>query len=255
MLRVSVEAHARRAAAGLFAGAIGLAALAAPAAAQTTLRMANWLPPSHPLVADVMRPYAERVAEATDGRVTIQILDAPLGRPGALRISAVNRRRRHHLRRPRLHARRFKTTVLAEVPFLGDSAEAVLRSASGHLRSRCSPQAGEQDERQVCSLSSPKPGPRLRRAAATSTEPSTKISGAKLRVGGGIASRRRRRARAVAVQGPSSRPTSCFLPRAASPTALCSPLRVGHLLQTCRAFLEQGSGSQGLYNTSFLRGV
>jgi TRAP-type C4-dicarboxylate transport system substrate-binding protein len=51
---------------------VALAALilvTSDATAQTRLRMANWLPPSHPLVAEVMVPWSKAVEEATQGRV------------------------------------------------------------------------------------------------------------------------------------------------------------------------------------------
>lgn len=53
------------------------------AAQQTVLRLSSWLPPSHLLVKDVAKPWAEAVAKASHGRIQIQILDAPLGSPPA----------------------------------------------------------------------------------------------------------------------------------------------------------------------------
>ena len=65
-------------------GALALAAMGQAAAAQeTTLRLSNWLPMSHPIVKDIVVPWAEAVEEATGGRVAVQILDAPLGPPPA----------------------------------------------------------------------------------------------------------------------------------------------------------------------------
>ncbi len=49
----------------------------------TKLRVANWLPPSHVLVRDILVPWAERVRVATDGRVEIEVMSAPLGQPSA----------------------------------------------------------------------------------------------------------------------------------------------------------------------------
>ena len=42
----------------------------------TTLRMANWLPPTHPWVLNIMIPWIEKVKVATKGRITIEILKA-----------------------------------------------------------------------------------------------------------------------------------------------------------------------------------
>ena len=61
----------------------GVAALglAGPADAETTLRVSNWLPPSHPIVKDILAPWGEQVAEATDGRVKVEIMASPIGKP------------------------------------------------------------------------------------------------------------------------------------------------------------------------------
>ena len=42
------------------------------------LVLSSWLPPKHPLVTDVMEPWAAEVAKATDGRVTVRILPKPV---------------------------------------------------------------------------------------------------------------------------------------------------------------------------------
>ena len=62
----------------------------APSLAGTTLTVANWLPPSHPLVSEVIVPMTQKIAEATHGEVTATILPAPLGPPGAHFDFAVN---------------------------------------------------------------------------------------------------------------------------------------------------------------------
>ncbi|WP_420332997.1 TRAP transporter substrate-binding protein [Roseibium sp.] len=52
-------------------------------AAADELVLSSWLPPKHPIVTGVMEPWAEQIAEATDGRVTVRILPKPLGPPPA----------------------------------------------------------------------------------------------------------------------------------------------------------------------------
>ena len=42
--------------------------------AETTLRMANWLPPTHPWVKNIMIPWIEKVHIATENRIKIQFL-------------------------------------------------------------------------------------------------------------------------------------------------------------------------------------
>jgi|TARA_B100001093_G_scaffold19709_1_gene17765 TRAP-type C4-dicarboxylate transport system substrate-binding protein len=47
------------------------------------LVMSSWLPPQHPVVEGIMQPWADSVAEVTDGRVTVRLLPKPLGPPPA----------------------------------------------------------------------------------------------------------------------------------------------------------------------------
>ncbi len=43
--------------------------------------MSSWVPPTHFLYTDILAPYAEGIAKATDGRVNVTILPAALGSP------------------------------------------------------------------------------------------------------------------------------------------------------------------------------
>lgn len=52
-------------------------------AAAEELVMSSWLPPQHPVVTGIMKPWADAVAKATEGRVTVRILPKPLGPPPA----------------------------------------------------------------------------------------------------------------------------------------------------------------------------
>lgn len=56
-------------------------ALMTGAASAQTLTMSSWVPPTHFLHTDFFVPFAEQVAEVTEGRVTVTILPAPLGGP------------------------------------------------------------------------------------------------------------------------------------------------------------------------------
>lgn len=51
------------------------------AAMAETLTMSSWVPPTHFIHTDILVPFTERVADVTDGRVTITILPAPLASP------------------------------------------------------------------------------------------------------------------------------------------------------------------------------
>ncbi|MEM8789063.1 MAG: ABC transporter substrate-binding protein [Pseudomonadota bacterium] len=72
---------------GFLAGAaLGTAALAAPSVlrAQTpTLRMSSWLPPASLITQNLFAIWAEDITNLTQGRVSIEFLESPLGPPPA----------------------------------------------------------------------------------------------------------------------------------------------------------------------------
>ena len=43
--------------------------------------MSSWVPPTHFIHTDFLVPFTEKVAEVTEGRVTVTILPAPLASP------------------------------------------------------------------------------------------------------------------------------------------------------------------------------
>lgn len=55
-------------------------ALATPAVSET-LTMSSWVPPTHFLYTDILKPWADQVATVTEGRVNVMILPAALGSP------------------------------------------------------------------------------------------------------------------------------------------------------------------------------
>ena len=175
--------------------------LAAPAAAQTNLTVANWLPPSHPLVAEVIVPMTEDIAEATDGAVTATILPAPLGPPPAHFDFAVNGVADITFGVQGYNPGRFRTTNLAELPFLGDSAEAISvaywRTFDAMLR-----EAGEYDEVHVLAVFTHGPGEVFVKDGDLAGP--NALDGLKLRVGGGIVHEVVSALGAVPVEGPSS---------------------------------------------------
>jgi len=100
--------------------------LTAPVLAQeVTLRFNRWVPPTHHFHARIMVPWAQRVEVATQGRVKIEFTAASLGAParqfdlamtGVADITAGNQT---------YTPERFVASRVAELPFLGDSAEAL----------------------------------------------------------------------------------------------------------------------------------
>lgn len=63
------------------AGALATGLLAGAARAETELLFSTFFPPQHVLVKDVLVPWAEKVAEATDGEVTVTFAASSLAPP------------------------------------------------------------------------------------------------------------------------------------------------------------------------------
>lgn len=63
--------------------ALAALCLSAGAAMAEELVLSSWLPPRHPIVVNAIEPWAEEVAEVTEGRVTVRVLRKPLGSPPA----------------------------------------------------------------------------------------------------------------------------------------------------------------------------
>ena len=61
--------------------ATALMAATAQIASAEVLTMSSWVPPTHFIHTDFLVPFTEKVAEVTEGRVTITILPAPLASP------------------------------------------------------------------------------------------------------------------------------------------------------------------------------
>ncbi|MCK9512490.1 MAG: TRAP transporter substrate-binding protein [Pigmentiphaga sp.] len=104
--------------------ALALGLYAGTAQAQT-IRYSNWLPITHPLLTNVIQPWATEVEEATQGRVKVETLPKVVGavpaqfdvvRDGMADLAFV------------IHGYtpgRFRAHEILELPFLGDDAEAL----------------------------------------------------------------------------------------------------------------------------------
>jgi len=107
------------------AAALGLSLFATAAAAQVTLNVNTWVPPSHLLVADAVMPFCKDVEGATQGRVKCNLLakavvSAPQTfdaiRDGLADLSFIV---------PGYTPGRFVLTDAPEFPFMGDTSEAL----------------------------------------------------------------------------------------------------------------------------------
>lgn len=177
---------------------IGLSAQAL--AQETVLRMSNWLPPSHPIVKDMMIPWAEQVEEATDGRVEVQILDAPLGPPPAHFDLAANGAADITYGVHGYTPGRFTLTEIAELPFLADSAES-LSVAFWRLYESELAAADEHKGTKVLGVFTHGPG--LLFTKGKPVTPLSSLSGAKVRVAGNITNRLAEAMDMVSIQAPS----------------------------------------------------
>ncbi|MGR3564473.1 MAG: TRAP transporter substrate-binding protein [Heliomarina sp.] len=108
-----------------FAPGIAICLTATSLSADTTLRYSNWLPATHPFMSEVIQPWIEDVAEATEGRVTVEILPKVVGtvptqfevvRDGLADMSLIV---------DGYSAGRFNLNGIVELPFLGNDARAI----------------------------------------------------------------------------------------------------------------------------------
>ena len=153
--------------------------------AETVLRMSSWVPPSHTVTRDILIPWMEDVARVTEGRVTVDALESPLGKPPAhfdiARDGLADIAIGVHGYTPG----RFVLTQIAELPFLSDSSE-VLSVAYWRVHEAYLAQAGEHDGVHLLGLWTHGPGHIFNgRREITSLD---KLDGLKFRVGGGLVS-------------------------------------------------------------------
>ena len=113
----------------IIATIIGLSAasmlMISVASAKTTLRLSNWIPPKHPIAADMIFPWAKKVEKASNGRIKVNILKKALGKPPAAFDLAKDGIADISWGVHGYTPGRFAVTQLVELPFLGDDAEAL----------------------------------------------------------------------------------------------------------------------------------
>lgn len=164
--------------------AAGLIASTGVASAQTTLRVANWLPPSHPLVSEIIKPWIADVNAATEGRVVLELLTSPLGPPPAHFDFAVNGVADVTYGVHNYTPGRFVATSLAELPFLSNTSEA-LSVAYWKVHEEFLAGANEHKGTHVLSVFTHGPGQLWTKGRDLTSLDG--IAGSKIRIGGGIA--------------------------------------------------------------------
>jgi TRAP-type C4-dicarboxylate transport system substrate-binding protein len=161
--------------------AVGL--LAASSVQAATLRLSSWLPAAHPIVKDMIIPWTEQVAAATDGRVTIEVLPKPLGNPPSHFDLAMNGIADVTYGVHGYQPGRFLLTKAVEFPFLGNSAESV-SVAYWRMYKKHFEKANEHDGVQVLSMFTHGPGQIYN--AKRPVKDISDLDGLKIRVGGGV---------------------------------------------------------------------
>ena len=151
--------------------------------AETTLRMASWLPPQHPWVLDIMVPWIEKVKVATEGRVRIELLSAPIGPPPAHFNFAVKGIADITYGVHNYTTGRFSSTQIAELPFLSNSSE-VLSVAWQRIYERELLHLDEHKGTHLLGVFTHGPGQLWFNKKYESLD---NIKGGKVRIGGGIA--------------------------------------------------------------------
>ncbi|EIE52442.1 putative extracellular solute-binding protein [Citreicella sp. 357] len=220
--------------------------LAGAASAQTVLTVASWLPPSHPLVADLIVPMGEAIAEATGGEVTANILTAPLGPPPAHFDFAVNGVADITFGVQGYNPGRFKTTNIVELPFLGETAEAI-SVAYWRVFDEMLRDAGEYDRVKVLAVFSHGPGEIFLRDGDVGAP--DVLDGVKIRVGGGIVHEVASALGAVPVEGPSSKAYELLSQGVAD--GIFFPYESVNFFKLIPQLDRAISVPGGLYNTSF----
>jgi TRAP-type C4-dicarboxylate transport system substrate-binding protein len=184
----------------ILAVAAGLAGLVAvEASAQTVLRVANWLPPKHPLIAEIITPWAKQVEEATKGRVKMQILPAPLGPPPAHFDFAVNGVADVTYGVHNYTPGRFVVTQLAELPFWSDRSE-VLSVAYWRVHQKFLDKANEHKGAKLLAVFTHGPGHLWTRGR--NLKDMASIKGSKIRIGGGFSQEAAKALELVPIQAP-----------------------------------------------------
>jgi len=173
-----------------------------PAQAETVLRLSSWVPPSHTVTRDILVPWMEDVARVTEGRVTVDALKSPLGKPQAhfdiARDGLADVTIGVHGYTPG----RFILSQIAELPFLSDSSE-VLSVAYWRIHETYLAKAGEHQGVHLLGLWTHGPGHIFngRRDINSLDE----LEGLKFRVGGGLVSQIADALGTVAVAAPATK--------------------------------------------------
>lgn len=228
------------------AAGIVLSASATMAFAETKLTLSSWLPPTHPVVKDMIIPWTEQVKEATNGRVTVNVLAKGLGHPkihyDIARDGLADITYSVHGYTPG----RFVMTKAVEFPFGGNSAEA-LSVAYWRVHQKYLSKAREHKDTQLLSVFTHGPG--LIHNSKKTVDTVADMSGMKIRVGGGVVNDVASSLNAVPLLKPASKSYELLSHGVADGTLLPMESVMGFKIQDLVKHTTLVPG--GLYNISF----
>lgn len=220
--------------------------MASTGIAQTKLTLSSWMPAKHPLAADIIFPWAEKVEEVTEGRVKVDVLKKGLGHPKVhydiARDGLADITYSVHGYTPG----RFVLTKVAEFPFSGTSAEAQ-SVAYWRVHNKYLAQANEHKDVKLLALFTHGPGMVHNNQHPIKT--TTDFKGLKLRVGGGVVNQVATSVDAVPLLKPASKTYELLSHGVADGTMLPMEALNGFKIMDLvkNTTLVEG----GLYNISF----
>jgi TRAP-type C4-dicarboxylate transport system substrate-binding protein len=230
----------------LASAALAILAYAPAAMADTVLKVSNWLPPSHPIVKDMLTPWGKQIEEATKGRVKIEILPSPLGPPPAQFDIAKDGLADVAFSVHGYTPGRFTLTEIAELPFLSDKAEA-LSVAYWRVTDQMLAKADEHKGVKLLSVFTHGPG------HIFNTKKPIKnlddLKGMKMRVGGGIVNTIAKELDFVPVMQPSSKAYEILSAGVAD--GILFPHESVPFFKLEKVLKNGTLVPRGLYNTSF----
>ncbi len=164
---------------------LAVAALVSGQAFGETLLMSSWLPPKHPVVANIIQPWIDAVEKESNGDLKVRILPKALGAPPAHFDLAKDGVAALTYGVHGYQPGRFQLTSVAEMPFLGDSAE-VTSVAYWRIHQKHLAAAKEHEGVKLLGLMTHGPGVILN--AVRPVNSVADLDGLKMRVGGGVVS-------------------------------------------------------------------
>lgn len=159
--------------------------LAAPVWAETKLTINSWVPSTHAQYADVMKPWADAINAASEGRLNIGFTDSSLGAPPRQFDLAVDGITDITFGVLGYTPGRFKLAGVAELPFVGETGEE-LSVALWRTHEKFFADAGEYDDVILLALHASPTGHIFSTKALGPVQSIDQYQGRKMRVGGGL---------------------------------------------------------------------